>query len=318
MIPPDTLFLGFLIIIGLCFGSFYNVVILRGLSGESIAFPGSKCPKCNTPLKWRHNIPLLSYILLGGKCSYCKCKISIQYPIVEFFTMVLFVCAYLKWGFTIKALFAVIYFSLFLITSVTDILERVILTKHAYILAGAGLFYSISALYYPSLINNLNSDGNPIFISISGIIIGVLVMEILARSGYLIAGRRAFGEGDSYIAGALGAIFGWKYILLVLGSGFIIQFLFALPLFVHNLYKQKENTAIIEFALFLVLAWILKAYSSSLGLIIYICGLILLVFIAAILIRNIIRNINKTSGGTYLPYVPALIAASFAGIFLWF
>ena len=64
--------LTFVFIIGLCIGSFLNVVILRALSEESIVFPASKCPKCQNPLKWWHNIPVLSYILLGGKCAFCK------------------------------------------------------------------------------------------------------------------------------------------------------------------------------------------------------------------------------------------------------
>ena len=74
-------------IIGLCFGSFFNVVILRSLSNESIVFPGSKCPNCEHKLFWWHNIPVLSYIILRGKCYFCKEKISIQYPVIELATM---------------------------------------------------------------------------------------------------------------------------------------------------------------------------------------------------------------------------------------
>ena len=70
-------------VFGLCLGSFYNVVILRSLSGESIVFPPSKCPKCGNKLKPWHNIPVLSYIFLRGKCHFCKEPISILYPIIE-------------------------------------------------------------------------------------------------------------------------------------------------------------------------------------------------------------------------------------------
>ena len=70
-------------IVGLCLGSFYNVVILRSLTGESIVFPGSKCPKCQNKLKPWHNIPVISYLFLRGKCAFCKEKISIQYPIIS-------------------------------------------------------------------------------------------------------------------------------------------------------------------------------------------------------------------------------------------
>ena len=64
-------------LIGLCIGSFLNVVALRGLSGESIAFPASKCPSCQKPLKWWHNIPVISYLFLRGKCAFCKEKITL-------------------------------------------------------------------------------------------------------------------------------------------------------------------------------------------------------------------------------------------------
>ena len=95
----------FIFIIGLCIGSFLNVVILRGLSEESIVYPPSKCPKCQSPLKWWHNIPILSFILLKGKGGFCHEKISIQYPIIEFITGYLFLSAFLKFGFTVNLFF---------------------------------------------------------------------------------------------------------------------------------------------------------------------------------------------------------------------
>ena len=72
----SIIMLAFIFVIGLCVGSFMNVVILRTVSEESIVFPGSKCPKCQTPLKWYHNIPVFSYLFLRGKCGFCKEKIS--------------------------------------------------------------------------------------------------------------------------------------------------------------------------------------------------------------------------------------------------
>jgi len=84
------IFAALVFIIGLCIGSFLNVVILRGLSGESIVMPPSKCPACDHKLYWWHNIPIISYILLRGKCGFCKAPISIQYPLVEGFTVIIF------------------------------------------------------------------------------------------------------------------------------------------------------------------------------------------------------------------------------------
>ncbi len=76
-------------IFGVVIGSFLNVLIYRIPKGENIAFPASHCQSCNTPLKWWHNIPIISWIILGGKCHFCKEKISIQYPIIEFLTGVI-------------------------------------------------------------------------------------------------------------------------------------------------------------------------------------------------------------------------------------
>ena len=90
MIDYFHFLLFWIFIVGICIGSFLNVVILRGLSGESIVFPSSKCPVCGNKLKWWMNIPVLSYILLRGKCGFCKTKISLQYPIVKSFFLYLF------------------------------------------------------------------------------------------------------------------------------------------------------------------------------------------------------------------------------------
>ena len=88
-------------VFGLVVGSFLTVVGLRLLSGESIVFPPSKCPNCNTKLKWYDDIPVLAYILLLGKCRYCRKPISIQYPIVEAITGLSFLFIF-TWDLSIK------------------------------------------------------------------------------------------------------------------------------------------------------------------------------------------------------------------------
>ena len=83
-LPYTIIYLTSALLFGAVVGSFLNVVILRlPLKGASIMFPASHCPKCNTPLPWFDNVPVLSYLILRGKCRYCKAPISIQYPLVE-------------------------------------------------------------------------------------------------------------------------------------------------------------------------------------------------------------------------------------------
>ena len=225
----------FIFAFGAIIGSFLNVVILRAFSGESIVLPPSKCPKCHNKLKWWHNIPILSYLLLRGKCWFCKEKISIQYPIIEFITGLIFVAIFFKYGLRIESLFAAAIASLLIVISVTDIKERVVFDFHTYSLVGVGLIYGIylTALQVISAHNSLygfsvTTDwliNNPLTSSLLGIIAGVIIMEIAARIGYLVAGTRAFGEGDTYIAAGLGAVFGLMDVLVILALSVAIQLL---------------------------------------------------------------------------------------------
>jgi leader peptidase (prepilin peptidase)/N-methyltransferase len=90
-----VIFIIFLSALGACVGSFLNVVVWRLPRGESLVFPGSRCPRCGHALAWFDNIPVLGWILLGGKCRYCREPISPRYPIIEFLTGALFLGYYL-------------------------------------------------------------------------------------------------------------------------------------------------------------------------------------------------------------------------------
>ena len=105
----NALEIGGVAILGLCVGSFLNVVICRlprmlesavtqpdASHGESLSYPASHCPKCNTPLKIWHKIPLLSFFLLGQRCFFCKTPISWQYPVVELLTALIFLALWLS------------------------------------------------------------------------------------------------------------------------------------------------------------------------------------------------------------------------------
>src|SRR5688500_7714330 len=90
----DAVFIVFLFLLGACIGSFLNVVVWRLPRGESLITPPSHCPKCDRPLKWYDNVPILGWIKLGGKCRFCRNPISVRYPIIETVTALLFVFYY--------------------------------------------------------------------------------------------------------------------------------------------------------------------------------------------------------------------------------
>lgn len=255
MVSEYYAILFFIFLIGLCFGSFMNVVILRAFSNESIAYPASKCPKCQKPLYWWHNIPVLSYILLRGKCYFCKAPISIQYPIVEFVTAVLFLLAFLKFGISFKLLFvwAVIFMSLVL--AISDIKEKVIFLYHALILGGIGLvYYAGSALVGVLKGADLTWLNNPFTNSVEGMLIAAGIMiAYFVVSGLFAGGKMAMGDGDIYIASALGACLGAEKTLYMLAIGFLIQILLTFMFFEYHLFKTKDYKIFAAIAAFVVI-----------------------------------------------------------------
>lgn len=309
-------------IIGLCIGSFLNVVILRALSNESIVFPASKCPKCQHKLLWWHNIPILSYILLRGKCGFCGEKISIQYPVVEFLTGVVFVLVFLKFGISWDTLFALVIGSLFIVIAGTDWKEKVVFDMHTYSLIGVGILYAILVtaldLYqFRQLTGGFNFTtewiiGNPISSTLLGIILGFVVMEIVARIGYLIAGSRAFGEGDSFIAAGLGAVFGWRMLVIILIMSVIIQVIITLPVYVKKEIDNRNWMVVLSLGAFLTytIAFLMAMQFGWLeNTIAYVLSAIVLAVIGIFACREVLRGIREPENRTYLPFGPALILA---------
>ena len=281
----DSLFNNYILfwvcILGLCLGSFYNVVILRSLSGESIVFPPSKCPKCGNKLKPWHNIPVLSYIFLRGKCAFCKEKISIQYPLIELTTMILFAVSFLKCGLSLTTIFSIIICSCLLIMTTTDIKEKLVDCNIAIGLGIVGLAF------------NHNLD------SILGLIAGVLLLEIIAALGHLFKKGRATGEADTYLAGALGACFGLSGLGYILIYSLFASMIFVVPAFLHNNYKKGNKAVCILFILFTLSALIFKTLIQNYFTFALLAGLGLILSI------TILKSLRKEQNPIYLPLFPA-------------
>ena len=273
-------------IFGLCFGSFFNVVILRSLSDESIIFPPSKCPKCNNKLKPWHNIPVLSYLFLGGKCAFCKEKISIQYPIIELLTMFLFCLSYIKFGFEWKTLFSIILSSCLLIMTMTDLKEKLVDCNIAIGLGIIGILYNWL----------INGD---ILNCLYGLIAGIAIMEILARFGYLVSKNRAFGEADTYVAGALGACFGLNGLFHILFYTLIASMFFIIPIFIYKQFQKNNKYICILSILFILSVLVHKTLIQNWYTI------ITLLLTGILLATAILRNLKEDSSPIYLPLVPA-------------
>lgn len=311
-------------IIGLCIGSFLNVSILRALSGESIVFPPSKCPKCGNKLKWWHNIPVLSYILLRGKCGFCKEHISIQYPIIELLTAFIFTFEFMYFGVNFDTLFMWIISALLIIIAGTDIKEKVVFDVHTYSLIGVSVVYAIAktafALWQAHHGGSMAFSWlyNPLTGSILGILAGAIIMEVFARLGYLFVGTRAFGEGDTLIAMGMGGLFGWYQLIFVLILSAVIQVLIYLPIFLKGLVKNKDwktLSTFLSFTVFAILFFILQEKIGT-GVFYIICTVILAVLgiLTCVFIFKGLRE--KPENRTYLPFGPAMVGATFLAMFV--
>ena len=116
----------FIFLIGLCFGSFINVCIYRLPLNKSIVSPGSFCPKCKNKLKWYHNIPLISYLFLRGKCGFCNAGISVKYPFIEMLCGCILFLNFIYFGFSIE-FFTYVLFELMLVMVIFIDLEYMII-----------------------------------------------------------------------------------------------------------------------------------------------------------------------------------------------
>lgn len=294
----NTYLMIWICVFGLCLGSFYNVVILRSLSGESIVFPPSKCPKCGHKLYPWHNIPVLSYIILRGKCYFCHEKISLQYPFVELITMLLFGVSFYKFGLSWTTLFVIFWLSCLLIMTATDIKEKLVDCNIAIIMAISGIIYGW-----------LNGGGHGVLHSFLGLVAGVLLMELIARAGFVIAKTRAMGEADTYVAGALGAVFGIFSIVKILLFSLFASMFFIIPVFLYNKYKSGDKATLILSVLFTLS--VVTFYTKWQNYI----TLAFVILTGTALTYFVLRGVKQAENRNYLPYVPALTAAATYYIF---
>lgn len=313
-------------IMGLCIGSFLNVVVLRAFSGESIVLPPSKCPKCKTKLKWYDNIPVFSYLFLRGKCRYCKEKISIQYPLVEAFTCIMFLLTAWHFGFSWSLLFPLTAVSICIVMMVTDFKEHYIFDTHAYILGALGLIYNFfniagvnTTKIHFFLFEHMLTVNQTFIYSVLGLIAGAGVMAAIIKITKLITGKDCFGEGDAYILGALGAFFGISNVIVIFILGFIFQALWAIPLLFVKLFKNKQFKLLTTLILLFITCGLyytaaqLDLFDSN---IFYIFCFALITAMGIYCCKNLLGSIKTDDNLIAIPFGPALIIAAFVVMFV--
>lgn len=193
-----------LALVGLVVGSFLNVCIGRLPAGESIVWPGSRCPSCRAPIAWYDNIPVLSYLLLGGRCRACRAPISLRYPLVEVGTALGFVLQGVAVGHDLPLLVAHLILTAMLVVLFGTDLETQRL-PNVITIPGLVVGIAFSLFLPPGLVDSLYG------VALGG---GIL---LLIRSGWRAAtGVDGMGLGDVKMLAMVGAFLGWRQVIVVL------------------------------------------------------------------------------------------------------
>ncbi len=204
-----------LFIFGLAVGSFLNVCIWRLPRGESIISPVSHCPHCGRPISVKDNIPILSYLVLRGKCRYCGGRISPQYFLVELATAVLFVLVFLEYGLGWGLVSSLFFISVLLLVAAIDLKHQIIPNKVILPAMTVQLVLILSPLIY----HNELKGAIP---HLAGFLIGGGILLIAALVSPLIFGKEGMGGGDIKLIAMLGSFLGWiNVIITIILSSFI-------------------------------------------------------------------------------------------------
>ena len=218
-------------VLGLAIGSFLNVCIHRIPRGESIVLPASRCPHCLRPIRPLDNIPIFSYIWLGGKCRHCKQPISFQYPLVEGVTGLAFFCCALQWDLTAPALLNSVFLAALIVLVFIDYQHQIL--PNVITLPGALLGIALSGFqdqaYFEDVISFYLSSvlwhANPTALlpwvgSTLGALVGGGVLFGVGSAYHLVRKRPGLGMGDVKMMAMVGAFLGWRlaFLTIFLGS----------------------------------------------------------------------------------------------------
>jgi leader peptidase (prepilin peptidase)/N-methyltransferase len=200
----------FVFFLGAILGSFLNVCIYRLPKRESILSPSSYCPHCHEPIKFYDNIPILSYLLLGGKCRQCKGHISFRYPVVEGLFGLISLALFIKYGLTLQSLLFLLFTAALIIITFIDLDYQIIpdIISIPGILSGIGASFLIPIMSWHA--------------SIFGIMIGGGLLLLVAIGYKWLTGREGMGGGDIKLLAMIGAWLGWKAIPFILLSSSLI------------------------------------------------------------------------------------------------
>lgn len=243
----------FIFLLGISIGSFLNVCIYRMGREQSVVRPASHCPNCKKPIQWRDNIPLLSYILLKGRCRDCGQKISSRYFFVELLTGLIFLAIYQRFGLTPKSFGYFIFVSALIVSTFVDFDFQIIPDE---ISLGGIAVAILWSFIFPAL---QNAPGHLLGLrqSLLGVLVGGGALWILGCVGDFIFKKESMGGGDVKLLAMIGAFMGWQTALLCLPIASVIGAVVGIGV------KIKTKESIIAFGPYLSLGALVSMFWAS-------------------------------------------------------
>ena len=235
------------IVFGSLWGSFANVCIYRLPENKGVVRGRSSCPKCKNSIKWFDNIPLISFILLKGKCRNCNNPIALQYFIVELIGSISFVTIYHFFGVTLTTLLLLILSVIFIIIFFIDL-------KH-FIIPNVLTFTLMIVGFIKSFDPNLNKAIFPNYInSLIGGVFGYLIIWLIIYFYKKVRKKEGMGLGDAKLLSAIGFWFGWLSIPFTIFISSLVALILVIP---SILNKSREMTSQIPFGPYIIIGCII-------------------------------------------------------------
>ena len=236
------------VLAGLIVGSFLNVCIHRLPKDESIIRPASRCPLCAVPIRWYDNIPLLSFVLLRGRCRGCRGRIGWRYPLVETLTGSLFFLTVFRFGIGVRSIFVLIFLCGLVVVAFIDLDHQII--PHAVTLPGIPL----------GLVGSLITRDPSPREAAAGALVGAGLVYLVAVYAEVAFQRESMGGGDVNLLAMIGAFLGWRQALLSFLLAVVTGACLSLILIALRVLSRKDR---IPFGPFLALGAVVALFGGD-------------------------------------------------------
>lgn len=233
---------------GLVIGSFLNVCIHRLPKGESLVRPASRCPVCGAPISWYDNLPLVSFLLLRGRCRVCRGRIAWRYPLIELLTGVLFLLTVWRFGFGLRSIFLLIFICSLIVITWIDLDHEII--PHAITLPGIPL----------GLIGSLVARDPSPWDAVAGTLAGAGLVYLVAVYAEVAFQRESMGGGDVNLLAMIGAFLGWRPMFVSFFCAVALGAVLSLGLIAARVLSRKDQ---IPFGPFLALGAVVALFAGD-------------------------------------------------------